>query len=48
MASYYTYGTNLRNKEFFTSTVNTDGKIKRYFSNIDADIYFGDKKMEDY
>lgn len=46
-SSYYTYGTNLRNKEFFTSTVKTDYGIKRYFSNIDADIYFGDKKMED-
>ena len=47
MASYYTYGTNLRNKEFFTSTVNTDGKIKRYFSNIDSEIYFGNTKIDE-
>lgn len=46
-SNYYTYGTNLRNKEFFTSTVNTNYGIKRYFSNIDADVYFGDKKIED-
>lgn len=46
-SNYYTYGTNLRNKEFFTSTVKTSSGIKRFFSNIDADIYFGDKKIED-
>ena len=46
-SNYYTYGTNLRNKEFFTSTVKTNYGIKRYFSNIDADVYFGDKKIED-
>lgn len=46
-SSYYTYGTNLRNKEYFTSTVNTSNGIKRYFSNIDAEIYFGNQLMED-
>lgn len=47
-SNYYTYGTNLRNKEFFTSTVtSTSNSIKRYFSNIDAEIYFGNTLMED-
>lgn len=44
-SSYYTYGTNLRNKEFFTSTVETKDGIKRYFSNIDAEIYFGNENI---
>lgn len=48
ISDYYTYGTNLRNKEFFTSTVtSTSNSIKRYFSNIDAEIYFGNTLMED-
>lgn len=45
ISSYYTYGTNLRNKEFFTSTVNTNNGQKRYFSNIDAEIYFGNEDI---
>ena len=44
-SDYYTYGTNLRNKEFFTSTVNNNNKKKRYFSNIDAEIYFGNEDI---
>lgn len=46
-SNYYTYGTNLRNKEFFTSTVNTKNGIKRYFSNVDTDIYFGNTKVDE-
>lgn len=47
-SNYYTYGTNLKNKESFTSTVITNSKsIKRYFSNIDAEIYFGNTLIED-
>ena len=38
---YYTYGTNLNDREFFTSTVQTPYGIKRYFSNVDSEIYFG-------
>lgn len=45
--NYYTYGTNLSNKEVFTSTVNTPYGHRRYFSSIDTDIYFGDKLMDD-
>lgn len=43
MASpYYTYGGNLLNREKYTSTVNTTYGVKRYFSSIDTDVYFGD------
>lgn len=44
---YYTYGTNLSDREFFTTTVNTPYGIKRYFSNVDSEIYFGNVLMED-
>lgn len=44
---YYTYGTNLNDREFFTTTVQTPYGIKRYFSNVDSEIYFGDILMED-
>lgn len=44
---YYTYGTNLNDREFFTSTVQTPYGIKRYFSNVDSEIYFGNELMED-
>ncbi len=47
MAEYYTYGTNLQDREFFTSTVQTNNGIKRYFSNIESEIYFGNRLMED-
>lgn len=48
MASgYYKYGTNLQDREFFTSTVNTEYGVKRYFSNVEGEIYFGNKLMED-
>ena len=44
---YYTYGTNLGDREFFTTTVQTPYGIKRYFSNVDSEIYFGNVLMED-
>ena len=44
---YYTYGTNLSDREFFTSTVKTPYGTKRYFSNVDSEIYFGNILMED-
>lgn len=46
-SSYYKYGTNLQDREFFTSTVNTSNGVKRYFSNIEGEIYFGNKLIED-
>ena len=44
---YYTYGTNLGDREFFTTTIQTPYGIKRYFSNVDSEIYFGNVLMED-
>lgn len=46
-SNYYKYGTNLQDREFFTSTVNTPYGVKRYFSNIEGEIYFGNKLIED-
>lgn len=36
-----------RNKNLFTSTVDTNDGHKRYFSSIDAEIYFGDLFIDD-
>lgn len=52
-APYYTYGGNLLDREKFTSTVNTTytdiygSNIRRYFSSIDAEVYFGDIRMDE-
>lgn len=37
----------LRNKNLFTSTVDNNEAHKRYFSSIDAEIYFGDIFIDD-
>lgn len=37
----------LRNKNLFTSTVDNNEGHKRYFSSIDAEIYFGDVFIDD-
>ena len=48
MASYYKYSANMNDRTYFTSVVtNSAGNIKRYFSNVESEIYFGDKEMED-
>lgn len=44
---YYTHGKALREREFFTSTVQRPTGLKRYFSTIDAEIYFGEEYMDD-
>ena len=44
---YYTYGTNLLNREAYTSTVNTTYGIRRYFSSIDTDVYFGNQIIDE-
>lgn len=47
-ANYYKYSANMNDRTYFTSVVtNTSGADKRYFSNIESDIYFGDKEMTD-
>lgn len=48
MASYYKYSASMNDRTYFTSVVtNSAGNIKRYFSNVESEIYFGDKEMED-
>ena len=48
MKPYYVHGTSLEDREFFTSVVKTTGgTLKRYFSSIETEFYFGEKEMED-
>ena len=47
MSSYYTYEGNLRDRNKFTSTVNTSFGQKRYFSSLDSEIYFGAKQVDE-
>ena len=48
MASYYKYSASMNDRTYFTSVVtNSAGNIKRYFSNVESEVYFGDKEMED-
>jgi hypothetical protein len=44
---YYTHGSSLKDREYFTSTVKTPRGLKRYFSTIDAEVYFGETYIDD-
>lgn len=47
-ANYYKYNATMNDRTYFTSViVNSAGKAKRYFSNVESEIYFGDKEMDD-
>ena len=47
-ANYYKYSANMNDRTYFTSVVTTtSGAAKRYFSNVESEIYFGDKEMTD-
>ena len=47
-ANFYKYSANMNDRTYFTSVVTTTaGADKRYFSDIEADIYFGDMEMTD-
>ena len=44
-ANYYKYSANMNDRTYFTSVVTTtSGAAKRYFSNVESEIYFGDKE----
>ena len=47
MSSYYTYEGNLRDRNKFTSTVNTTFGTKRYFSQLDTEVYFGAEQIDE-
>ena len=47
MSSYYTYEGNLRDRNKFTSTVNTTFGTRRYFSSLDSEIYFGAEQVDE-
>lgn len=47
-ANYYKYNANMRDRTYFTSVItDSAGKTKRYFSNVESEIYFGDKEMDE-
>ena len=47
MSSYYTYEGNLRDRNKFTSTVNTTFGTKRYFSQLDTEVDFGAEQIDE-
>ena len=47
MSSYYTYEGNLKDRNKFTSTVNTTFGTKRYFSQLDTEVYFGAEQIDE-
>ena len=44
---YYTYESNLRDRNKFTPTVNTTYGTRRYFSSLDTEIYFGSQQIDE-
>ena len=47
-ANYYKYNANMNDRTYFTSVISdSTGNTKRYFSNIESEIYFGDRQMDD-
>ncbi len=47
MPHYYTYDSNLRDRNKFTSTVETTFGTKRYFSSLDTEVYFGAQQVDE-
>ena len=48
MASYfYTYDSNLGDRNKYTSTVKTTFGTKRYFSSLDTEVYFGQTQIDE-
>lgn len=45
--SYFTYGVSNSDRDLVTSTVNYSGKLKRYFSSLDAEIFIGTERIID-
>lgn len=45
--SYYTYKGNLRDRNKFTSTVQNDSSVKRYFSSLDTEVYIGSTRIDE-
>ena len=45
-ANYYKYSATMNDRTYFTSVVTTSyGKDKRYFSNVESEIYFGNQEI---
>ena len=43
-ANYYKYNANMNDRTYFTSVItDTAGRAKRYFCNVESEIYFGDQ-----
>ena len=44
---YFTYDSNLRDRNKFTSSVNTTFGTRRYFSSLDTEVYFGSEQIDE-
>ncbi len=44
---YYTYESNLSDRNKFTSSVETSFGNRRYFSSLDTEVYFGDRQIDE-
>lgn len=47
MPHYYTYDSNLKDRNKFTSTVETTFGTRRYFSSLDTEVYFGAQQVDE-
>ena len=47
MPHYYTYDSNLRDRNKYTSTVQTTFGTRRYFSSLDTEVYFGQTQIDE-
>ena len=47
MTSYFTYDSNLRDRNKYTSTVQTTFGTRRYFSSLDTEVYFGQTQIDE-
>ena len=47
MSNFYTYDSNLGNRNKYTSTVQTTFGTKRYFSSLDSEVYFGQTQIDE-
>ena len=44
---YFTYGAKASDRDLVNSTVNYGGKLKRYFSSLDAEVFIGGERIVD-
>ena len=47
MTQYFTYDSNLKDRNKYTSTVETTFGTRRYFSSLDTEVYFGQTQIDE-